>query len=145
MTGDREGSLRALDRAYAVLGSGGQPASGTDFFDGPRLNGVAGTVYLALGDTAHAVPLLDAALDRRALTDAKGRALITLDLAECRIVEREPEEAARLTMGALRSAAGSLVGPIVDRARGLHAQLAPWRTTGAVTDLDAHFKELPRG
>jgi len=145
MVGDVEGSLRALDRAHAALSSNAGPTTGTDFFDGPRLDGIAGTIYLALGDTAHATPLLNGALERRALIDAKGRALITLDMAECRLVEREPEEAARLTVSALRSAAGSLVGPILDRARGLHTRLAPWRTSVAVIDLDGHLRELPRG
>jgi hypothetical protein len=142
MAGDREGSLRALDRARTALGSNVDPVTGTDFFDAPRLDGIAGTTYLAMGDTANAAPLLDAALDRRALTDAKGRALITLDLAECRMIENEPGEAARLAMSALRTATGSLVGPILDRARGLHARLAPWRSVAEVRDLDAHVKEL---
>jgi tetratricopeptide (TPR) repeat protein len=143
--GDREGSLRALDRARSALDCDLDPVSGTDFFDGPRLDGIAGTTYLAMGDTANAVPLLGAALDRRAVTDAKGRALITLDLAECRVIENEPGEAARLAMSALRAASGSLVGPILDRARALQTRLAPWRAVGEVRNLEVHVKELARG
>jgi tetratricopeptide (TPR) repeat protein len=143
--GRSEECRRALDRAYVALADSTEPPGGADFFDAPRLDGLAGTTHLALGDTEQAAPLLRAALARRAVGDTKGRALVTLDLAECLAVDSEPKEAARLAMSALRSATGARVGPIVARARGVRARLAPWARERAVAELDGHVKELTGG
>lgn len=91
--GDRVGSLDSLERAYWLMGQVTDPPSGTEFFDLPRLDGMAGSAYLLMADTDRAAPLLCQARGRRATHDAKGRALLTLDLAECHVVSREPEEA----------------------------------------------------
>lgn len=122
-----------------------EPPCGTEFFDAPRLNGLAGTTYLLMSDTHRAIPLLTQARDRRASTDAKGRALVTLDLAECHVVDHEPEEAVRLAVHALDGVDGSMVAPIVVRARRLRAQVERWPELSAVRELDARLPELPGG
>ncbi|MGH3907915.1 MAG: hypothetical protein ACRDTE_27615 [Pseudonocardiaceae bacterium] len=96
-------------------------------------------------DTHRAAPLLAQARDRRAATDAKGRALVTLDLADCHAVDHEPEEAARLAMQALDAVDGSMVAPILTRARTLRAGLERWSDLPAVRELDARLVVQPRG
>jgi Helix-turn-helix domain len=142
---DREQSLAALDRAGQHIGEVTEPPSGTDFFDVPRLEGMAGSTYMLMSDTERAMPLLSRALDGRATEDAKGRALLTLDLAQCHATAREPEEAARLTNEAIDAAHGTLVGPIVARAQAMRAALDPWSQLHAVRDLDARVVELHYG
>lgn len=83
------------------MGQVTDPPGGTDFFDLTRLDGMAGSTYLLMADPDRAAPLLCRARDRRAAHDAKGRALLTLDLAECQVIDREPEEAAHLVVEAL--------------------------------------------
>lgn len=143
--GDHHLSRAALERAHQHMAAVSEPPSGTEFFDAPRLDGVAGTTYLLMTDTHRAVPLLTQARDRRAPTDAKGRALVTLDLAECHAVDHEPEEAARLATYALDGVDGSMVAPIVTRARSLFARVDRWSELPAVRELDARMAELPRG
>lgn len=96
-------------------------------------------------DTHRAVPLLTRARDRRAPTSAKGRALVTLDLADCHAVDHEPEEAARLAMQALDALDGSMVAPIVTRARTLRAGLQRWSNLPTVRERDARLIVAPRG
>jgi hypothetical protein len=145
VVGDDHLSRAALERAHRHMAAVSEPPSGTEFFDAARLDGLAGTVYLLMADTHQAVPLLTQARDRRASADVKGRALVTLDLAECRAVDHEPEEAARLSVHALASVDGSIVAPIVTRARRLLAGLDQWSELAAVRELDARLAELPRG
>ena len=82
------------------------------------------TVHLHLGHTAESAEHLTAAIAQRDQADAKGRALLTFDLAECAIRSGQPDHAADLAHQALDTAAGQYVRPIVDRAKALHAQLA---------------------
>jgi transcriptional regulator with XRE-family HTH domain len=124
--GDHFLSRTALERAHQHLAAVSGPPSGTEFFDAPRLDGLAGTTYLLMNDTHRAIPLLTQARGRRASTDVKGRALVTLDLAECHVVDHEPEETVRLATHALDGVDGSMVAPIVVRARRLHARLERW-------------------
>ena len=95
-------------------------------------------------DTDRAAPLLCQARGHRATHDAKGRALLTLDLAECHVVSREPEEAARLVVEALETAHGVLVGPILARTRLVLAGMDEWAGSKAVRDLDSRVAELIR-
>jgi hypothetical protein len=81
------------------------------------------------------------ALDRRPSTDAKGRALVLLDLADCHVVTAEPEEGARIAMQALDVADGALVRPILTRARALRSGLGR-ADTKAVADFDARLREI---
>lgn len=143
--GDHYLSRAALEWAHQHLAAVSEPPSGTEFFDAPRLDGLAGTTYLLMTDTHQALSLLTRARDRRAPTDAKGRALVTLDLAECHAVDHEPEEAARLAAHALDGVDGSMVAPIVTRARGLLVRMARWSELPAVRELNARLTELPRG
>jgi hypothetical protein len=71
--------------------------------------------------------------------------LVTLDLAECHVVDHEPEEAVRLAVHALDGVDGSMVAPIAVRARRLRAQLERWPGLSAVRELDARLPELPGG
>lgn len=142
--GNRIGGLESLEHAYGLMDQVTDPPSGTEFFDLPRLDGVAGSTYLLMADTDRAGPLLSKARDRRATHDAKGRALLTLDLAECHVVGREPDEAARLAVEALETAHGVLVGPILTRTRSVLVGLNEWAGSTAVRDLDSRMVELTR-
>ena len=143
--GDHYLSRAALERAHQHMAAVSEPPSGTEFFDAPRLDGLAGTTYLLMSDTHRAIPLLTQARDRRASTDVKGRAVVTLDLAECHVVDHEPEEAVRLATHALDSVDGSMVAPIAVRARRLRARMERWPELPAVRELDARLPELPGG
>ncbi|MGH3830919.1 MAG: hypothetical protein ACRDRS_10805 [Pseudonocardiaceae bacterium] len=141
-TGDHRGSLEALERAYRLMDTVSEPPRGTEFFDPPRLDGMAGTAYRLLRDTDRAVPLLRQALDHRAPTDAKGKALVLLDLADCHVVTGEPEEGARTVVEALDIANSALVQPILTRTRALRSVLSRWAGTRAVADLDARLRDI---
>jgi len=143
--GDHVQSRAALERAHRHMGAVSEPPSGTEFFDAPRLDRMAGTTYLLMTDTHRAVPLLTQARDRRAPADAKGRALVTLDLADCHAVDHEPEDAVRLAVHALAAVDGSMVGPILTRARTLCSGLDRWSDLPTVRELDARLVVPPRG
>lgn len=140
--GDHQGSLEALERAYRLMDTVSEPPHGTEFFDRQRLDGMAGAVYRFLRDTDRAVPLLLQALDHRAAADAKGRALVLLDVADCHVVIGEPEEGARIAVEALDVADGVLVRPILVRARALRWGMDQWSDTVAVADFDARLREI---
>jgi hypothetical protein len=97
--------MHAVDGARACLDAAGPP-SDTDFFDAPRLAGMAGTALLMLRDTCGACEYLGEALAGRNTADVKGRALLTLDLAGCMAAADEPGQAAALASGALGMASG---------------------------------------
>lgn len=139
--GQLRDALAALDRAHAHIAAATDPPSGTDFFDQHRLDGLAGECQLLLRRPEPAADYLTRALAQRAATDAKGRALLTLDLAACRIIENERDEAAQLLAGALNLAHGALVRPILDRARAVRADMAGWTPSPALADLDARLAE----
>lgn len=140
--GDHRGGLVALERAYRLMDTVSEPPHGTEFFDRPRLDGMAGAVYRLLRDTDRAVPLLRRALDHRAATDAKGRALVLLDVADCHVVSGEPEEGARIAVEALDVADGVLVRPILVRARAIRWGMDQWADTRGVADLDLRLRGL---
>lgn len=144
-SGDRGQSIAAMDRAGHHMCEVSEPPAGTDFFDAPRLEGLAGSTHMLMGDTARAVPLLVRALNRRAAEDAKGRALLTLDLAQCHAMAREPEEAARLANEALDATRGTLVDAILTRARVVRTVLTAWSDLPTVREIDARLAELNSG
>ena len=121
--GDQDAATTALDRSASALEIADDP-TGMDFFDTARLEGVAGTVHLNLGHTSEAVAHLTTAIAQRDRGDAKGRALLTFDLAEAALTSEGPEHAAALAETALDTAAGQYVRPIVDRAHAIHSRLA---------------------
>jgi hypothetical protein len=61
------------------------------------------------------------------------------------VVDHEPEEAVRLATHALDGVDGSMVAPIVVRARRLRARIERWPELSAVRELDARLPELPGG
>jgi transcriptional regulator with XRE-family HTH domain len=140
----REGGvevIKAIEDARAYLDAAGEP-SGTDFLDGPRLAGMAGTAMLRLRDTRQARPLIGEALLGRSEADVKGRALLTLDLAECMAADNEPEGAARTAARAVSMTPDGIVRPVIARARAVQAALRPWSGTTAVRDLGDQLAEL---
>lgn len=121
--GEQDAAIDALAHSSNALDAAGD-ATGIDFFDSARLEGIAGTVHLHLGHTAESAEYLTAAIAQRDQADAKGRALLTFDLAECAIRSGDPEHGAGLAHQALDTAASQYVAPIVERAQALHKQLA---------------------
>ena len=85
--GQRLPALAALDRAHTHITAALDEPRGTDFFDAPRLDGITGSVYLLLREPDQAASFIGRALNSRSLADHKSRALLTLDLAACRIIE----------------------------------------------------------
>jgi len=132
----------ALDRSAARLAEADSPA-GIDFFDPARLVGIAGSCHLHLRDTTTSAQKLSTAIHSRAPTDAKGRALLVFDLAQCRIAEGEIEEACHLANSALDLASDSIVRPIADRARAIRHDLGQWGTLGPVAAFTARLRETP--
>jgi len=139
--GSRDQALAALTRAHNAIRAATDPPRGTDFFDAPRLDGITGSVYLLLRDPRPAEEFIRRSLDHRSQADAKGRALLTLDLAACRVLEGEQDEAGHLIDSALDLAAAAMVRPIVDRARAVRRHMAGWTGTPAA-DLDARLAAI---
>jgi hypothetical protein len=135
-------SLEALERAYRLMDAITEPIHGTEFFDGPRLNAMAGATYLELRDADRAHSLLVEAFNHRPVSDAKGRALIALDLAECRSVIGELEEATRLVLEALGTANGALVRPIITRTYKVLQAMQRCGEPQAVRELEAHIRDI---
>jgi transcriptional regulator with XRE-family HTH domain len=133
--------MHVLDDARDRLEAAG-PASDTDFFDDPRLAGMAGTTMLLLGDTRAAEMLISQALATRAEGDLKGRALLTLDLAECMVVNREPDQAAGLVGRAVGMAGSDIVRPVITRATAVHHALQPWSASRGVRELGGQLAEM---
>ena len=140
--GSRDLALSSLDRSAVRLAVADDP-SGVDFFDLPRLDGIAGSCHLRLGDTATSARMLHSAIEQRASSDTKGRALLVFDLAECKIVEGEIEEACHLATSALDLAADLIVHPIADRAKEVHDGLSRWHELGPVATFAERLREAP--
>jgi len=86
--------------------------------------------------------LLGDAIAQRSAADAKGRALLTLDLAECFAIDGEPEQAARLGAHALNMVRGDMVQPVLVRTQMIGNALRPWKDATAVRDLGACLAEV---
>lgn len=87
------------------------------------LTGLTGATMLQLHRTDKASDLPTESVIARATGNAKGRAPATLDLASCRLIVGEAEEAVPLVEHALSLARGGVVGPIVSRARSVRADM----------------------
>jgi transcriptional regulator with XRE-family HTH domain len=118
-----KGALKHLEAAHAGLGIAGAP-EGNDFFDEARLAGFTGATMLKLRRANPAAELLAQSLATRSAGDAKGRALATLDLAECMVVLGEATEGEHLVEQALAIAGSDPVAPIVLRARAVRAEMS---------------------
>jgi transcriptional regulator with XRE-family HTH domain len=139
-------ALSALDAAAAALAVAGQPKA-IDFFDQPRLVGLSGATHAALGDFATAEAELERALRLRPLTDVKGRALQTLDLANCQAAAGRPDEAAHALLIAVGRAKDQLVEPIRRKLQVVRARLdalGPMRLVSLDAEL-ATFLTPSRG
>lgn len=139
--GEQRLALAALDRSAELLAAADEPVGGLDFFTIPRLDGIAGESRGLLGDHDAAAGLLTTALDRRARADVKGRAILTIELAECRLGQGDLDAACALAHDALDIAEGSVVQPLVLRARAFQASLAPWRDERPVRELVGRVRE----
>ncbi|MFE4976585.1 hypothetical protein ACFRAR_31350 [Kitasatospora sp. NPDC056651] len=140
--GDRSAALAALDQAahHLDLAEDG-PIGGLDFFTAPRLDGLAGETYAHLGEHDAAGRLLETAIGRRAAADLKGRAVLTLDLAEVRLAQGDFDAACATAHSALDLAGATIIQPIVLRARALQASLAPWSAERPVRELATRVRE----
>lgn len=139
--GEQEAAIGALTHSRTALGAADDP-TGMDFFDTARLEGIAGTVHLHLGHTTESVEHLTAAIAHRDQADAKGRALLTFDLAECAVRSGDPDHAVGLAHQTLDTAAGQYVAPIVERAQALHAQLAGFPQQPRAAEYRERLREL---
>ena len=121
-SGDEHAALTRLETAHARLAVAGAP-EGNDFFDEARLVGFSGATMLKLRRADDAAELLSQSVAARSVGDAKGRALATLDQAECMVMLGDAAEAAHLVGRALSIAGSGPVAPIVLRARAVRADM----------------------
>ncbi|WP_380282091.1 hypothetical protein [Kitasatospora purpeofusca] len=142
--GDRATALVALDQAAHHLDLADDPGGGLDFFTAGRLDGLAGETYVHLGEHEEAGLLLETAIRHRANDDVKGRAVLTLDIAEVRLGQGDLEAACATAHAALDIAAATVVQPMVLRARALQRALSPWATERAVLELAERMRESSR-
>jgi tetratricopeptide (TPR) repeat protein len=141
---DSVNACSALDRAMSLMRDVDAP-SGSDFFDQERLDGMAGTTYLYLGDTSRALELIENALDRRSSADSKGRALLALDKAACWARADQPESAFEAIHTALDLAQGQIVQPISIRAREVVTEMSRWSATVAGRSCRERLRDLGCG
>ena len=123
-----------MDRADTI--------GGLDFFTPARLHGVRGTCRYLLRDYEAAASFLESALAERREVYIKGRAMLTFDLAECRIHQGETEEGCRLGHDALDLVSAAAVEPGILRAQALRRCLAAAGRSSAVTALSERMREL---
>lgn len=140
MQGDERPALLALEQSAVDLASA-EEVGGLDFFSSARLEGIVGASQAALGRFDEAERLLTGALERRDPADAKGLAMITYDLADCRVRQGDFDEACLLSHRALDVAGDSMTQPIVSRARAFQRALQAWRPDGPVGELAARVRE----
>lgn len=136
----RDQALDALDRAARHLDVAG-PIGGLDFFTPARLNGIHGKAMFNLGDAQAAESLLETALASRDRSDAKGRAMLMFDLAECRIQQGEIDAACLLAQNALNLAGPAAVEPAIIRAHAVRRALEPWKDKRPVLALAERMRE----
>ncbi|MEU1284888.1 helix-turn-helix transcriptional regulator [Kitasatospora sp. NPDC005856] len=139
--GERTAALAELDQAAHHLDRADDAPGSLDFFDAPRLDGLAGEAYAYLGEHDAASTLLETAIQQRAATDVKGRAVLTLDLAEVRLAQGSLDAACALAHQALDVASGSVVQPIILRARAFERSVTPWAAERLVRELAARVRE----
>jgi tetratricopeptide (TPR) repeat protein len=140
-SGSRTDALATLDQAAALLDLADEPVGGLDFFTTPRLDGLAGETYAHLGEHEAAADLLDTAIRHRADADIKGKAVLTIDLAECRLGQGDVEAACATAQGALDIAGDEVIHRLVLRATQFQNALGPWRSTRPVRELTARVRE----
>ena len=87
--------------------------------------------------------MLAKSIRHRSPADAKGRAFLTLDLAECHVIDGEIDQATHLAVSALDLVDGSMVQPIVTRALAVRDRMKPWNHNRAVAELEMRLDEVP--
>ena len=141
-THEADRARRALEVSRAQLDLAADPADGIVFFDEPRLAGIAGATYLLAGDTAHAEEQLATALKLRSQADRKGRVFLSLDLAACHAAAGDVDRACAIAVQALDLANGTVVRPMVVRAREIQAHLAPYGSSRSTRELEVRVASL---
>jgi hypothetical protein len=142
--GDSWACSEALGQATDAIENAGPAENrlGTDFFDVPRLLAFKGTCALLLHQPGAARAVLAEGLALRPPSDVKGRSLARLDLAATYVQEREPEQAHATALEALSIPPQYRVGPILQRARQVQADLAPWSDERPVRDLADQLRAI---
>jgi tetratricopeptide (TPR) repeat protein len=142
--GDARPCSEALGQATDAIENAGPAENrlGTDFFDVPRLLAFKGTCALLLHQPRAARAVLAEGLALRPPSDVKGRSLARLDLAAAYVQEREPEQAHATALEALSIPPQYRVGPILQRARRVQADLAPWSDERPVRDLADQLRAI---
>jgi tetratricopeptide (TPR) repeat protein len=139
VTGDADGSLRALDQASHALDRADQDDDaawvGVGTFNHAKLEAYHGVCYLALGRPADAVPALTRALDTLDPALRKHRCTALADLATGLIQLREVEEGCERASQSLSLAAELRHAVSIDRIRTLERQLPPSHRSPAVRQL----------
>jgi hypothetical protein len=141
---DARACSEALGRATDAIEHAGPPENplGTDFFDTPRLLAFKGTCALLLRQPKAARAALVEGLTLRPPSDVKGRSLARLDLAAAHVQERELEQAHATAIEALSIPPQYRVGPILQRARQVQAELAPWSDEPPVRNLADQLRAI---
>jgi transcriptional regulator with XRE-family HTH domain len=136
---------KAQDRANAVVNETqlAERRHGMDF-DGNELSlsYYEGTSLATLRESRASQPVLQEALRVQGSGHLKAQSIVRIALATTYVQQSEIEEACRLAGKALEIPPEQRIGPIAQRVSDLRAQLAPWRTTAAVKDLDEQLAEL---
>ncbi len=142
--GDARACSEALGRAANALEQPGSSGNrlGTDFFDVPRLFAFKGTCLLLLRQPKAARTALAEGLALRNASDIKGRSLTRLDLAAAYAQERELEQAHVTAIKALSIPPQYRVGPILQRARQVQAELAPLSDESSIRDLAEQLRAI---
>jgi transcriptional regulator with XRE-family HTH domain len=135
----------AQDRANTVVNETrlAERRHGMDFEGNElSLSYYEGTSLATLRESRAAQPVLQEALRVQGAGHLKAQSIVRIALASTYVQQSEIEEACRLVGKALEIPPEQRSGPIAQRVSDLRAQLAPWRTTAAVKDLDEQLAEL---
>jgi len=142
--GDETSSRRFLSRSYAAMKRTRDDPSwkGVGWFDEARLVAYEGGNLVLLGQYSAAEEFLRSSLVRLDPARVKHRCTLSADLALTLAHLGEIEESGALALDALSLARSIAHQESIDRVRGVHAQLLPWREHGAVRALTEHLQAL---
>jgi transcriptional regulator with XRE-family HTH domain len=135
--GDETSSRRFLGRGFAAMERTRDDPSwkGVGWFDEPRLTAYEGGNLMLLGHHAAAEEVLRSALARLDPTRVKHRCTLSADLAMTLAHLGEIDEAGTRATEALSLARSIAHKESIERVRGVHTELLPWREHGAVRAL----------
>ncbi len=139
---DTTGCLDALGRAEEAVSLDDDPLWPEGYrFDEARVIRYRGACTVELGRADLALPALEQALMTAPSGPSKLRGRILADLARAYVHTGEVEEACRLTGEAFEISAHMAYGRLLERVGDLRRQLAPWRDTQAVRELEERVLE----